>query len=66
MKKCGFSKVYVETLERNKQKSKALEREREFIDYTFKNKILDIYIYIYLLRRAIIILCDKNRGQSWF
>ena len=47
-------------------KIKALEIEREFIDYTFKNKILDIYIYIYLLRRAIIILCDKNRGQSWF
>ena len=48
MKKCGFSKVYVETLERNQQKSKALEREREFIGYTFKNKILDIYIYIYI------------------
>ena len=48
MKKCGFSKVYVETLERNQQKSKALEREREFIGYTFKTKILDIYIYIYI------------------
>ena len=43
MGKCGFSKVYVETLERNQQKSKALEREREFIDYTLKNKIFDIF-----------------------